>query len=61
MFDRQDAPQKWVPPVLLGILEPHCPLVLLIHTKHKNQQKQKDEILDLPHVLISLKENSSTG
>ena len=37
---------------------PPCLLILLIHTKDKDSRMK---ILDWPHVLISFKENSSTG
>ena len=41
-----------------GILNSPCLLILLIHTKDKDN---KVKILDWPYVLISFKENSSTG
>ena len=41
-----------------GILNPPCLLILLIHTKDKDN---KVKILDWPYVLISFKENSSIG
>ena len=41
-----------------GILNFLCLLILLIHTKDK---ENKTKILDSPHVLILFKKNSSTG
>ena len=48
------------PPLELqkGILNFPCLLILVIHTKDKDN---KTKILDSPHVLIFFKKNSSTG
>ena len=49
---------KSFPPLVLGILDSPCLLILFSYTIHKgNKTKSYTD----PHILISLKENSSSG